>query len=82
MLGDATGLHLVAEFHGVEFTAAMVEAIERVGVQIYQVEKHAIQKGRHCNKLVLGYGNLTGAAIEEGIARIAPFVMSQRGKTM
>ena len=71
ILGDSTGLHLVAEFQGIEFSTRMVnEIIQKYRVQIYPVELHAIQKGKHKNKIMLGYGNLTFKEIEEGICRL------------
>lgn len=68
--GDATGLHLVAEFPNMDFTEHRVEALKRAGVCVYPVEVHAIHKGCHRSKIILGYGNLTDAEIEEGIKRM------------
>ncbi|HLZ59717.1 MAG TPA: PLP-dependent aminotransferase family protein [Ktedonosporobacter sp.] len=68
--GDAAGLHLVAAFDGISFTEQIVDAMQQGGVQIYPVEQHAIQKGRHQNKLILGYANLTEEEIEEGVKRM------------
>jgi GntR family transcriptional regulator/MocR family aminotransferase len=34
------------------------------------VEQHAIWKGCHQSKVILGYGNLTQGEIEEGVRRI------------
>jgi GntR family transcriptional regulator / MocR family aminotransferase len=39
-------------------------------VKIYPVELHAIHKGVHQNKIILGYGNLTIKEIGEGIHRL------------
>jgi len=68
--GDATGLHLVAEFPGINFTESRVEEMRQAGVRVCPVELHAIRKGYHCNKVIMGYGNLTEAEIEEGVARM------------
>ncbi|MBV9227775.1 MAG: PLP-dependent aminotransferase family protein, partial [Chloroflexi bacterium] len=70
ILGDATGLHLVAQFCGVEFTQEVVAAIENAGVLVYPVEQHAIIKGRHVDKIILGYGHLTHEQIELGIRQM------------
>ncbi|UOF90036.1 PLP-dependent aminotransferase family protein [Fodinisporobacter ferrooxydans] len=70
ILGHSTGLHLIAEFSDVEFTPQMLEKIEQSGTRVYPVETHAIQKGRHKNQVILGYGNLTEEKIEEGIQRL------------
>lgn len=38
-------------------------------MQVYPVELHTIEKGKHKHKIILGYGNLTFKEIEEGIDR-------------
>ncbi|MFZ5898191.1 MAG: PLP-dependent aminotransferase family protein [Bacillota bacterium] len=68
--GDSTGLHLIAEFPGVEFTDKAVGVLIQNGVRVYPVEKHAIIKGRHKNKIILGYGHLSGEEIAEGVRRL------------
>ncbi len=68
--GDATGLHLVAEFPGKEFTEQTLMDLKHAGVRIYPVEIHAIRKGYHLNKVILGYGNLTIEEIEEGVRKM------------
>lgn len=70
ILGDATGLHLVARFPHVRFTPEIIAAIERAGVRVYPVERHAIVKGRHLHEIILGYGHLSPAQIEQGIGQI------------
>ena len=40
------------------------------GVRVYPVETHAIAKGRHKNKIIMGYGHLEGKDIEEGVRRL------------
>ncbi len=70
LFGDATGLHLVVEFRGVTFTTHVLEMIEKAGVRVYPVEHHALSKGAHESKCILGYGNLTNAEIERGIRRL------------
>lgn len=71
VLGDSTGLHLIAEFQEVEFPDRRVNEIaKKYKVQIYPVEHHAIKKGVHQNKIILGYGNLTFEEIEEGTHRL------------
>lgn len=67
--GDTTGMHLIADFHGMTFSESVLAELETNGVRFYTVEAHAICKGRHTSKVVLGYGNLTPAEIEEGISR-------------
>ncbi len=75
ILGDATGLHLVAEFPGIDFTADSIrQSLEQAGVHIYPVEMHAIHKGLHCHQIILGYGNLTAEQMEDGVTRIAQVI--------
>ena len=40
------------------------------GVEVDYAEDYAIIKGKHKGKLVLGYGNLDKAQIEEGVRRL------------
>lgn len=68
--GDSTGLHLIAEFKEVEFTEQLIERLYQNQIKVYPVEHHAIDKGRHVNKVILGYGNLRVEEIEEGICRL------------
>ena len=71
ILGDSTGLHLIAEFKNIEFTDQKVKSImERHKINIYPVELHTIKKEMHQNKIILGYGNLTIEEIKEGINRL------------
>ena len=68
--GDATGLHLIAEFQGRTFTEQTLSDLEEAGVRLYPVERHAIRKGCHQSKVILGYGNLTPGEIDEGVRRM------------
>lgn len=70
IVGDATGLHLVAHFSHVTFTPEIIAAIERAGVHVYPIERHAMVKGRHLHEIILGYGHLSPAQIEQGIGQI------------
>lgn len=68
--GDSTGLHLIAEFKEIEFTEELIGRLYQNNVKVYPVEHHAICKGRHVNKVILGYGNLKIGEIEEGVCRL------------
>ena len=68
--GDSTGLHLIAEFPKIEFSDELVWMLRQNGVLVYPVETHAIAKGRHKNKIIMGYGHLEGKDIEEGVRRL------------
>jgi GntR family transcriptional regulator/MocR family aminotransferase len=68
--GDSTGLYVVAAFHALEFTDDLLEHLYREGVRLYRVEDHAIRKGKHAHKVILGYGNLRKEAIIEGVNKL------------
>ncbi len=68
--GDATGLYVMAEFRDLEFSRDILERLEKHGVRISPVEDSAIIKGRHRNKIILGYGNLSLNEIETGVKRL------------
>ncbi|UJW56230.1 PLP-dependent aminotransferase family protein [Bacillus sp. A116_S68] len=68
--GDSTGLHLIVEFINFDFTEQALTKINNYNIKVYPVELHTMQKGKHKNKLILGYGNLTKEEIEEGIYRL------------
>ncbi|MED1441025.1 hypothetical protein P4U24_04130 [Aeribacillus composti] len=70
IFGDSTGLHLVAISKHRVFNQVVNEIMKKHKVKIYPVEVHAIQKGIHQNKIILGYGNLTKEEIAEGIFRL------------
>lgn len=70
ILGSKAGLHLVVEFNDIPFTETLINHLSRHGVRGFPVESHAIQKGRHRHRLILGYGNLSTAEIEEGVRRM------------
>ncbi len=71
ILGDSTGLHLVAEFADVEFSDALLHHIEAHQVRVYAVERHAIAKGFHQHQIILGYAHLTPEAIAQGVRRLS-----------
>ena len=65
--GDAAGLHLSAAFEGMSFDNAFFKHSLRQGVRAVPVLRHCIQKGRHTDKLLLGYGHLEAEEIEKGV---------------
>ncbi|MBV7273467.1 PLP-dependent aminotransferase family protein [Clostridium sp. PL3] len=68
--GHASGLHLIVEFDNISFKEDVLRKIAKQKVKVYPVEMYAVNKGRHDNKIVLGYGHLSIKNIEEGIKRI------------
>ncbi len=65
--GDAAGLHLSVEFKDMLFDEAFIKRCKENGIRIASVERHAIQKGKHSNKLLLGFGHLEPREIWEGV---------------
>lgn len=76
IIGDATGLHLTAEFKDVDFSNDIIDKILEHGVRIYPVEIHTIKKGVHKNRIIMGYGNLTNEQISEGVSRLRNALLS------
>ncbi|WP_257350699.1 PLP-dependent aminotransferase family protein [Pseudalkalibacillus decolorationis] len=70
IFGYSTGLHLIVEFNEQYFSKEILEEIEQSGVKIYPVEEHTIEKGKHPNRIILGYGHLKNEDIKEGVTRL------------
>ncbi|PER97245.1 GntR family transcriptional regulator, partial [Bacillus anthracis] len=49
--------------------------IQQLGVKVYPVEDHAIEKGKHYNRIIIGYGLLTTAEIKEGVSRLQRVIL-------
>ena len=67
--GEDAGLHLLVSFHR-ELTQKDLQSFAEQGVEVDYVEEYATVKGKHNNRIVLGYGGLTLAQIEEGVRRL------------
>lgn len=77
--GYSTGLHLIVEFNQVQFNKELLEKIQQLGVKVYPVEDHAIEKGKHHSRIIMGYGHLTTEEIKEGVNRLQraiPYIYS------
>ena len=72
--GDAAGLHLAVEFKGMCFNGEFVASCKRKGILITPVEHHSIGKGKHLNKLLIGYGHLEPDEIKKGILLLHEFM--------
>lgn len=70
-VGDAAGLHLSLEYPGKHFDRSFVNACRQHSLRIAAVDDHSIVKGRHLNKLLLGYGHLDAQEIRQGIPLLA-----------
>ncbi|HBE77932.1 MAG TPA: PLP-dependent aminotransferase family protein [Firmicutes bacterium] len=84
IIGEMAGMHVVAEFLGVTFTAELIQELEKARVNVIPVEEHAMVKGNHQNQMILGYAHLDEAEIAEGLLRleriIKPAFCSSDGK--
>ncbi|MBE9918228.1 PLP-dependent aminotransferase family protein [Paenibacillus donghaensis] len=72
--GDASGLHLAVEFTGMVFDEAFREQARRERIRTVPLEHHCMRKGRHTDKLLLGYGHLEPDEIRLGVQHIQRFI--------
>lgn len=70
ILGDASGMHILLELHGVDFTTKLVQRIKENGVYVVPIEDHSIIKGKHLNQIILGYAHLSPEEMEQGLSII------------
>ncbi len=66
ILGDDSGLHLVASFSHAVFTPEWITAIRDLGVYLVPVSEHSILGG-HDNQLILGFGALEPEQMRRGL---------------
>lgn len=71
--GDAAGLHLAVEFTGIAFDNSFRDHARRSGIRTVPVEHHCIRKGRHTDKLLLGYGHLEPGEIRYSVQYLQQF---------
>jgi GntR family transcriptional regulator/MocR family aminotransferase len=74
ILGDSTGQHLAIAFRRIVFSERVEKKLSEAMVRVFHVESQALKKGKHMNKIVLGYGSLTEKQIEFGVSRLAKAV--------
>jgi GntR family transcriptional regulator/MocR family aminotransferase len=67
--GEIAGLHMLVSFDR-DIREEDKALLSANGVEVDYAEDYAIIKGRFRNRLVLGYGNLGKADIEEGVRRL------------
>ncbi|PFV81350.1 GntR family transcriptional regulator [Bacillus sp. AFS059628] len=80
IFGYSTGLHLIVELNESHFSKELLEWIERFGVKVYSVEDHTIEKGKHHNRIILGYGHLKNEEIKEGVTRLHKAIYNFKSK--
>jgi len=75
VLGHATGLHLVVQFHDRVFNRKTINEIADNGVRVYPIGSFYIKEEQADNdKIILGYSHLTVDEIIEGINIISRVV--------
>ncbi|OZB98628.1 PLP-dependent aminotransferase family protein [Paenibacillus sp. XY044] len=72
--GDAAGLHLAVEFSGMAFDESFRTQARQRRIRTVPVEHHCMRKGRHTDKLLLGYGHLEPDEIRLGVQCIQQFI--------
>lgn len=76
LLGDRAGLHLVLQIEGKRFEKDFIHKSQALGIRANPVEEYCLTKGRHSDKLMLGYGHLAIKAISENVRVLSEFVKS------
>lgn len=70
ILGDSTGLHLVAEFTSVQFTSNVIQQLNQQQVRVYPISNYASSAKSSKHQIMLGYGNLSIETIRQGVDRL------------
>lgn len=65
--GDASGLHVALQFPGMEFGKQFVRDSMEAGIRAYPLTQYCPAQNNHKDKLLMGYGHLRHAQIQEGI---------------
>jgi GntR family transcriptional regulator/MocR family aminotransferase len=65
--GDCAGLHVAIDFPGMKFDEAFQSNCLQKELYVTPVENHCIEKGRHQNMLLIGYGHLEPDQIKRGV---------------
>lgn len=76
--GGQSGMHLVLELPGADFSEQFMRRLLQSGVFAVSVEEHSLHKGNHCNQIILGYSHLSGHELEQGF-RLLHALLSQSG---
>lgn len=65
--GDAAGLHLAAQWSGFQFEDDFQTFCRDRGIVVRTMELHCVEKGKHRDQLVLGYGHLEPDEIDKSV---------------
>ncbi|SET36392.1 transcriptional regulator, GntR family [Natronincola peptidivorans] len=74
ILGESTGMHLVAQWEDISFTKEHLDTLRNKGVNIHSVSEYTIHKDQHQNQLIFGYGNVEEKEMKEGIKALKEVV--------
>lgn len=74
--GTAAGMHIVAEFDGVNFSEERMQRLLSSGVYIVPVERHSLIKGAQENQIILGYAGLTNQDMLRGLDLLKREIMN------
>ena len=81
--GQAAGLHMIAEFPGIQFTDIVLANMRAHGVLAVPVEHHSLRRaGAHAHQLILGYAHLSEQAIERGITALHTALSTAQNLTL
>lgn len=80
IIGKSAGMHLVVEIPGVDFRPSFIHKMEQSGVKVYPIEQYSLEKGKHKERIVMGYGGLSLEEIEKGV-RLLRKVIEANGKS-
>lgn len=73
--GDASGLHVALQFPGLEFGGKFTSRCKSAGIRVAVLGKYCISQNDHKDKLLLGYGHLSPAQIQEGIKALHQLIV-------
>lgn len=65
--GDASGLHVALQFPGAVFGEQFVQDSAIIGLRINPLAHYCPTPDKHHDKLLMGYGHLSQAQIQEGV---------------
>ena len=77
--GDASGLHIALAFPGRRFDAAFRERCAQAGIYVDTVNGDPDGQAAHADKLLLGYGHMSGEQITQGIGALRACMQSETG---
>lgn len=76
--GDAAGLHLSVRLKGYVFDEAFERRCREHGIIARTMEWHCIEKGKHLDQIVLGYGHMEPGQIEKSVQLLAQAILQHR----